>query len=125
MTLFDNDENSPELFPVKKPIVSAGEIKTVFKYWVEKHQMSERCALKGLTPMRKTRIHNAIRDYGMKTTLSAIDGCLKSDWHMGDNPTGVKYNDVSLILRDDTHIERFAKLADENGGTGGFLRDWQ
>jgi hypothetical protein len=30
---------------------------------------------------------------------------------MGENPTGAKYDDIELILRDAKHVERFACLA--------------
>jgi hypothetical protein len=47
--------------------------------------------------------------------MDAISGCAMSDWHMGDNPRGKKYDDIELILRDSAHIERFATMFAENG----------
>lgn len=40
----------------------------------------------------------------------AIEGCLKSDWHMGRDKNNSKmFNDLELILRDASHIESFIK----------------
>jgi hypothetical protein len=48
-----------------------------------------------------------------------------SDWHMGDNPRGKRYDDLELILRDSAHIERFATICAEGGNSAAteFLDD--
>lgn len=88
-----------------------GDVQKVFDYWIERHTSG-----KGRKPVlsseRVKKIERAIKDHGVETTLRAIDGCLLSDWHMGENPSGQKYNDISLILRNASNIEKFAGLVD-------------
>lgn len=116
MTLFGEDE-----VPPRKEPVSSTDINKVFDYWVEFHYT--RGPKPQLSNLRRTRIHKALKTYGMETTLRAIRGCAKSDWHMGHNPRGQKYNDITLILRDASHIEKFAALADDDD-VQEFLNDW-
>lgn len=87
--------------------VPAHQVNAVFQHWMDVHRHRQ-CLL---TDKRRRRIIRAIRDYGYDTVIHAIDGCARSDWHMGANPSGKTYNDLSLILRDAEHIEHFAALA--------------
>lgn len=64
-----------------------------------------------LTEKRYARIAAAISFYGVRTCALAIKGCSMSDWHMGDNPQGIRYTDVALIFRSHEHVERFVNLA--------------
>ena len=45
----------------------------------------------------------------------AIDGCADSPFHSGENDTGHLYNDLTLILRNGTKLERFRDMAKESG----------
>lgn len=60
-----------------------------------------------LDAKRKARIGKALRAYGLADTLDAVRGIVHSPWHNGQNENGTRYDDVSLILRDAEHIERF------------------
>lgn len=117
MSLFGEDE-----LPPRKDHISSSDIQKVFDFWVEKHYT--RGPKPQMSNLRRTRIQKALRSHGMETTLRAIRGCANSDWHMGHNPRGQKYNDISLILRDAGYIEKFAALADDGDDVGDFLRDW-
>ena len=92
-------------------VVVSDEVNMVFEYWIEHHTSG-----KGRRPVlsadREKKIRAAIASHGVDTTLRAIDGCRLSGWHMGDNPSGQKYNDISLILRNAGKIESFAALVD-------------
>ena len=46
----------------------------------------------------------------------AIKGCSLSPFHMGDNPTGVRYNDLALIFRDQRHVRQFVDIAKSSTG---------
>ena len=98
------------------------DVDTVFDYWVQTHSST-----KGRKPVlsseRKKKIEKAIKEFGVDTTLRAIDGCLKSEWHMGENPTGTKYNDISLILRNAANIEKFAGLTDSENAVVASVRN--
>jgi hypothetical protein len=52
-------------------------------------------------------------DFSVEELCCAIDGCAKSDWHMGRDPKsgGQRFDGVELILRDAAHVERFMGLA--------------
>jgi len=92
--------------PIQDPV------QVVFDHWVAvmRAKSAVRCVL---NDKRRKVISRAINDYDVPTCLLAIDGCRLSDWHMGSNPRGRKYDDLELILRDAAHIERFANIAAE------------
>jgi hypothetical protein len=87
-------------------IVPAEEIQTVWQHWITtfKNQPGRKPQL---THQRKTHIAWAIHTYGTQQTLNAITGCSKSEFHMGSNPAEKIYNDITLILRDEKHVNRF------------------
>lgn len=115
-----NDELET-LFPVeefsKQPkTVPMREIQKVFEYWIATHR-SGRGVKPRLDNTRKNCIAKAISNYGVETCMDAVRGCLLSDWHMGSNPRGKRYDDITLILRNADNIEKFAGLA-ESSDTG-------
>lgn len=83
--------------------VSLEAKKIVFDYWKEIH--SKRVAV--MDVKREARIGWAIKHYGIQKCKDAIYGCLLSDWHMGKNPNGKKYNDIHNIFVDAKHVEMF------------------
>lgn len=87
------------------------EVVEVFEFWIETLRSDPRSrALTKLTEARAKKIANAIKSYGVETCRHAIVGCSESDFHMGRNGRGKKYDDIELILRDAKHIEDFARL---------------
>jgi hypothetical protein len=85
--------------------VPISEVEEVFNHWVATFRATGRGPVPILSDKRKSKIARAIKDYGLETCLHAISGCALSDWHMGENPRGKKYDDIELILRDSAHIE--------------------
>lgn len=92
----------------KASTVAESAILLVFNYWKEKISPKSRAVL---DHHRRQRIGWAIHDYGIEACKQAIDGILKSDWHMGRNPSNKKYNDIDIIFRDCDKIEKFIELA--------------
>lgn len=92
----------------------------VFGEWI-RWCKSGRGPKPALTEDRIVIIGAAIAEYGVKTCIDAVIGCSYSDWHMGQNPQGKKYNDVELIFRNAQNIERFAGIAIDRHAAGGFL----
>lgn len=92
----------------------------VFEYWVETCKEG-----RGPKPLlsedRKLLIASAIHDYGVQTCKDAIYGCSQSGWHMGQNPSGKKYNSLELIFRNEEKIERFAEIGWNARTKGGFI----
>jgi len=100
--------------------VAQQDILEVFESWVH-HCKTNRGPKPALTEDRIVLIGAAIHDYGLSVCLDAVLGCSLSDWHMGQNPQGKKYNDIELILRNSQNIERFATLGGDRRTKGGFL----
>jgi hypothetical protein len=124
-TLFDwpdapNPKKSSKSRPQKAALVAEELIEQVFQHWVLTCR-SGRGPKPAMSDQRIVVIGAAIHDYGVKTCLDAITGCSFSDWHMGQNPQGKKYNDVELIFRNAQNIERFAGMAMDRQSGGGFL----
>ena len=122
-TLFETNDPELRLAAAKKtksPLWKSVNILTVvetFELWVAVH--NKRSPV--LTPERHKVIGNAIATYGAEMVNDAIQGCALSDWHMGKNPGGKKYNDISLILRNAEKVEGFAELYSNQNSGGGFL----
>lgn len=88
--------------------IDDGRIQQVFDYWREKVSPKSRAVLDA---QRRQRIGWAIHDYGLDACLQAIDGILKSPWHMGSNPQNKRYADIELIFRNAANVEKFIDLA--------------
>lgn len=96
--------------------VPSSEIAKVFEYWVVTVK-SGKGPKPRLDERRKRCIAKAIAMYDVDTCMDAVRGCTLSDWHMGSNPQGKRYDDITLILRHADNIEKFAGLAaNENKG---------
>lgn len=107
--------NKPE--PIEDADPDATEI---WNTWLEKHGSKNGKAHR-LTLQRQEIIRNAISSYGKESCIKAIIGCKHSEWHMGGNPNGKKYNTIELILRvskkpmdqakNEKRIKMFSRLA--------------
>jgi len=60
-----------------------------------------------LSDERRAILAWAILNYGMDACEMAVKGCSMSDWHMGRNPSNVRYDSVELIFRDSEKVEWF------------------
>lgn len=94
----------------------SSDVVTVFDYWVSLHS-SSRGKKPVLSDDRRKKISSALDSHGLETVLQAVAGCAKSDFHMGDNDRGTRYNDISLILRNSSMIEKFAAMAVDGSST--------
>lgn len=116
-----SDLDSPRLFdvptPVAPPVIASNDIQAVFDFWASTFRAATKGPKPVLSDKRRSKISRALNDYGLQTCLDAITGCAMSDWHMGDNPRGKRYDDLELILRDSAHIERFATICAEGGNS--------
>jgi hypothetical protein len=79
-------------------------VHVVFSYWQEKTKHPGAI----LDAKRKTAINRALKlGYSIEQLRSAVDGCLKSPWHQGDNDEGKVYDAITLIFRNAEKIEQF------------------
>jgi hypothetical protein len=98
-------ETSPD--DVSKTNYSASK-EEIFSYWQEtmNHPRAK------LDKKRENVIHKALGlGYGIVDLKQAIDGCAQTPFNMGQNDRQQVYDDISLILRDAEHIERFINNA--------------
>jgi hypothetical protein len=67
---------------------------------------------------RLARCEWALKHYGLETAKLAIEGCARSDWHMGRDPrsSGRRFDDLGLIFRDAEHVERFLGMPEHSSG---------
>lgn len=96
----------------KTKTVAEEDIQTVFKFWVDRLEKTRPV----LDEKRRQCIGAAIHDYGLERVQNAIEGCTYSDFHMGRNKANKRYDDITLILRDADHTERFLDLYDKRVG---------
>lgn len=99
---------------LKKPKDSdpSDEVRAVFSFWVDTLRDKSRNRV-FLSDKRRGKIERAVKLYGVQNCLKAIQGCSYSDFHLGRNQTGTKYDDIELILRDEQHIDRFLQLYED------------
>ncbi|CZI81348.1 TPA: hypothetical protein JBA76_15820 [Legionella pneumophila subsp. pneumophila] len=85
------------------PLPITVDVQEIFKYWqdVMKHPKAK------LDNKRKQKIINALKLYSKEEIKEAIDGCANTPFYMGKNDRSQIYDDIGLILRDATNIERF------------------
>lgn len=85
------------------------DITKIFEHW--KRVMNHPRAR--LDSARRRAITARLRDgYSPDDIIRAIDGCRASRWHMGDNPSGVRYDDLTLICRNGAKLEQFQSYLD-------------
>lgn len=100
-------ETSPVHVPSDNQPVS-NDIQSIFQHWqtVMNHPRAK------FDKKRQYKIEQALKlDYGAAELKQAIDGCAKTPYNMGKNDQGQRYDDLELIFRDASHIERFISNA--------------
>jgi hypothetical protein len=64
-----------------------------------------------LTPERAKKIRQRLKDgYSIEDVEKAIMGCKDSPFHQGQNDRNTVYNDLTLILRNGSFLEKFMQL---------------
>lgn len=104
-------QTAPQLSLVEAPAEPPSHrdaVQRLFGYW-QRRTGHERARL---TPERASRILARLRQgYSEAEIQAAIDGCAASEFHSGQNGTGTVYDDIELICRNGSNVERFAALA--------------
>jgi len=87
-------------------------VQDIFSYWQDIMQHPKAI----LDKSRENAITKALSlGYTQDQLKNAISGCSKSEFHMGKNDSKQRYNDLSLILRDSSHIENFIATYESDG----------
>lgn len=86
------------------PKSDPGVIGRVFAHW---RRVVNRPAAK-LTQERRAKIVARLREgYTEADLVAAIDGCAASPFHRGENESGSRYDDLTLIFRNGSKLESF------------------
>lgn len=90
-------------------LVAPAGAQDVFDYWASKtnHRSSK------FTPKRRRLVQMRLKEYGADRLLAAIDGCVLSPFHQGENDRHKRFDDIALICRDGEHVEDFERIAKE------------
>lgn len=85
-------------------------ISRLFSHWQTIHD----CHRSRLDQKRQKALQDRLKDgYTEEDIRDAIEGCALSDWHMGQNERRQKYNDLTLICRDASHLDRFIEIKEQ------------
>ena len=88
--------------------IALNDVQKVFEHWqaMMNHPKSK------LDKKRRNRVEAALKmGYSAEELKQAIDGCSKTPFNQGQNDRGQRYDDIELILRDASHIDRFIQNA--------------
>lgn len=83
------------------------DVRTVFDTWIATTGRTDRTLLDS---KRRRLITTALKAYPLEDVLDAVRGWKNSSHHCGVNDGGTTYNDLGLLLRDASHLERFRDL---------------
>jgi hypothetical protein len=104
----------PELILLHDPEPS-DPAQTLFDHWVAVLRAGRPGPAPAFTPKRRKLLEGWFAYYDLATLRAAVDGCAQSEFHMGQNSRGRRYDSLELIFRDAEHIERFAGIAMDTG----------
>jgi len=89
----------------------------IFNYW---RTVMEKPATTKLTRERRAVIEARLREgYTVEQIRTAINGCSKSRFHMGENDQGRRYDDLTLICRSGSKVEGFIQIYRDDERNGG------
>lgn len=84
-----------------------GQVQEIFDHWVAVHGKRQA----KLNGKRRQKIAARLREgYSMDDLKAAIEGCRASEFHMGANAEKKVYDDLALICRDGSQVEKFVDL---------------
>lgn len=90
----------------KASTVVESDIQAVYDYWCSVMRPNRKNPAR-LDVKSRERVAAAIADYGVDTCKQAIDGCTRSEFHMGRNKQNKRYDSLELIFRNHEKIENF------------------
>jgi len=93
-----------EICEVKTSQLASTNAEEIFQHWqkIMNHPRAK------LDKKRETKIAQALKlGYSIDDLKQAINGCANTPFNMGQNDRLQRYDDLELILRDASHIDRF------------------
>lgn len=110
-----NDPNPKPEQKEKKICAASEHVVAVFSHWKSKmgHDKAQ------LGGKRKKAITGRIKEgYSAEDLCKAVDGCKVSPFHQGQNENYTVYDDIELICRNSSQVDKFIAIAEERGGNG-------
>lgn len=101
---------------MEKPMIvedTDEQIRTVWNHWLAVVHGTKPGLVPALSDKRARAIRKALKAYPVEVCCKAIDGIMLSPFHLGKNARKKRYTDITLILRDPEHIEKFVALVDD------------
>lgn len=95
------------LLPDEEAPKAPRDIDRVFAHW----QTATNHTRAVLDAKRERAIRSALKSYSVADICRSIDGYARSPFHQGQNNTGARHDDITLIVRDATHVEAGWSLA--------------
>jgi len=106
--LVTDAERASAAGPIDSP---GGPLERLFAHWV--FMMGKRPRSVVLGPSRRRALAQALGwGYDEAFLELAIEGCAATPHNMGHNDRDQEFNDLTLILRDEAHVERFARTGE-------------
>jgi len=93
------------------------DVNSVFDYWVNTMNSPN----SKLTADRKAKIKARLKTFSVDDICKAIDGCKRSEFHMGKNDRNTAYNSIEFICRNDSKIEFFHNVGQSTPDYSNFL----
>lgn len=92
---------------------STSPAERVFKFW-QQVMHKPKALLKG---KRKRAVEARLGEgYSVERLMAAVEGCARTPFNMGENDRHTPFNDLELICRDGTHVEKFEADAPKSPG---------
>jgi len=95
------------------PLQGTDAATEVFTYW---QKVMKKPPTSRLTDDRRKAVSARLKDgYSVAQIKRAIDGCSKTPHNCGENANHTRYDDLELICRNGSNLERFIANAESNG----------
>lgn len=114
------DQTVPSRAEPKKHLSSELDprVLEVFGYWKERLKKGDTCQC---TPKREKAVRGRLAEgYTVDQLKRAVDGCLATPHNMGQNDRGTPFNDLELICRDQSNVDRFMAAKGPQAARSGF-----
>lgn len=100
------------LIPLTRENRTVGKLATqVFEFW--KLETGHSRALFGID--RRNKVEARLREgYTVDQLKDAVRGCKQREYNQGNNDTGEKYDDIELICRKSSNVERFINIYNDS-----------
>lgn len=106
----DGQASLPLAPAAEKPDPLGPQVREVFEHW---RQVMHKTLPTKLDSKRRRAVEARLREgYTVEQLRKAVEGCAATPFNAGQNDRGIRYDDLELICRDASHVDRFLESAD-------------